>query len=470
MSAVPRGVPNLTPTLRPKKRKAGFFAPIFTWLPTSFPSLRTFRLWPGGASAVGPVNTVSSWGGIRMSPELALQLSAVWACVWRYANVVSTLPLHTMQTLDGNTAKNIPKHPLYLLLHDRPNAQMSAAKFWQGMIGTMMSWGGAYARKLVDNKGTVIALDPWRSEFVTTYLDSLGQLRYRYTPNAGPGNPLGPLDLPAEEVFVLLDRSMDGISALSRIQYGVNSLSLATAADRAATLSYKNGLRASGILTIAQWLKPDQRAAYKELVNEFAGTGNGDSADKQYGVFVAENATKFEQLSLKPQDVELLASRRFSVEDICRWYDVPPVLVGHAAEGQTMWGSGIEQIILGWFKLSLGPMLRMIEQEIWRQLLSSDDRATGVFAEFNLDALLRGDSAARSAFISTMTQNGIYTRNEVRARENLPPVEGGDVLTVQSNMVPLDKLGTMPADQAAQVRMLLRQFLDIPTETGAGNK
>lgn len=467
MSAVPRGVPNLTPNL-PKKRK-GFFAPIFSFFPTSFPSLRTFRLWPGGSSAVGPVNTVSSWGGVRMSPELALQLSAVWACVWRYANIVSTLPLHTLQTLDGNTAKNVTKHPLYMLLHDRPNAQMSAAKFWQGMIATMLSWGGAFARKIVDDKtGNVIALDPWRSEFVTTYLDANSQLRYRYQPNAGPGNSLGQLDLPAEEVFVLLDRSMDGISGLSRIQYGVNSLSLATAADRAASLTYKNGMRASGILTIAQWLKPEQRAAYKALVNEFTGTGQGNTDDKQYGVFVAENATKFEQLSLRPQDVELLASRRFSVEDICRWYDVPPVLVGHAAEGQTMWGSGIEQIILGWFKLSLGPMLRMIEQEIWRQLLSSDDRVSGIFAEFNLDALLRGDSAARATFISTMTQNGIYTRNEVRARENLPPVEGGDVLTVQSNMVPLDKLGTLPADQAAQVRMLLRQFLEIPTDTGAG--
>lgn len=457
-----RGVSVLTPEHRfAKPRRKGFFAPIFSFMPF-VGALRSFRLFPGGATAVGPVNIGRSYGGIQVTPELSLTLSTVWACVWRYANTVMSLPLEVLESGPQNSAIVAPKHPLYRLLHDQPNANMSAAKYWQSQTASMMTWGACYAEKLFVGS-RLVGLDPWRPESVTTYLDQNKRLRYRYWPSAGiqaPGNA-GVRDLSAEEVFVVLDRSMDGLSGLSRIQYGANSMGLAMAADRAANLSYKNGLRASGILSIAQWLKPEQRTAYKQIVNDFVGTGQGDDSDKQYGVMVAENATKFDQLSLKPADVELLSSRRYSVEDICRWYDVPPILVGHASEGQTMWGSGIEQILLGWFKLGLAPITVAIQQEIWRQLLTPADRSGGIKAAFDLDDLLRGDSTARANFVSTMTQNGIYTRNEVRAWENLPPKPGGDDLTVQSNMTLLEKLGTMPAPEAAQVRSVLRSLLGV---------
>lgn len=457
-----RGVSVLTPEHRfAKPRRKGFFAPIFSFMPF-VGALRSFRLFPGGATAVGPVNLGKSWGGVQVTPELSLTLSAVWACVWRYANTIGSLPLDLMATGPQNSAVKVPKHPLYTLLHDRPNANMSASTYWQSQTASMLTWGFCVAEKLFTGS-RLVGLDPWRPESVTTYLDSQNRLRYRYWPSAGVMNPgnAGVRDVSAEEVFVVLDRSMDGLTGLSRIQYGANSMGLAMSADRAANLSYKNGLRASGILSIAQWLKPEQRAAYKTIVNEFVGTGQGDDSDKQYGVMVAENATKFDQLSLKPADVELLASRKYSVEDMCRWYDVPPILIGHASEGQTMWGSGIEQIVLGWFKLGLLPLLVKTKQEIWRQVLSPEERAEGLFAEFNLDALLAGDSTARAHFISTMTQNGIYTRNEVRGRENLPPKPGGDDLTVQSNMTLLSKLGTMPAPEAAQVRAALRSLLGV---------
>lgn len=456
-----KGIAVLTAEHMFRPRRKGFFAPVFSFFPAMMGSLRTFRLWPGGANAVGPVNSASSYGGIVMTPELALTLSSVWACIWRYANTISTLPLMTMETGPQNTATVAPKHPLYYILHDRPNINMSSASFWKGMIASMMSWGFCISKKLYSGS-RLVGLDPWRPEFTTTYMGPNGQLRYRYSPNAGPGNPMGEnQDVSWEEVFVVVDRTMDGYTPLSRIQYGATSMGQAISAERAATLAWKNGFRASGILTIAQWLKPDQRDAYKRIVNEFVGTGVGDGTDKQFGVMVAENATKFEQLNLKPQDLELLSSRRFSVEDICRWYDMPPILIGHSAEGQTMWGSGIEQIILGWQKLSLAPICRTIEQEIWRQVLTNEDRVGGIFCEFNLDALMRGDSAARSTFYSQMSQNGIMTRNEIRAKENLPPKEGGDQLTCQSNLVPLDRLGEQQAAAASVVKEQLRQFLGI---------
>jgi HK97 family phage portal protein len=400
-------------------------------------SRSTFRKVFGGNTVSGPVVSATSYGQITVTPELALTLTGVWACVWRYANVISTLPLKLMKTGPKNTATVYGDHPLYTILHDRPNAQMSAAKFWQAMVASMMTWGACYAEK--QRIGSrLVGLKPLRPEYMTTYMDDAGKLRYRYWPSGSSAEAY--TEYSADDLFVVLDRSMDGYTGLSRVEYGANAFGLAMAGDRTASLSYKNGLRASGILTVATWLKKEQRDAYRDMVNEYAGTGSGATTDKQYGIFVAENATKFESLSMKPADVELLASRKFAIEEICRWYDVPPILIGHSMEGQTMWGSGIEQIMLGWQKLGLAPVLRTIEQEIWRQLLTTEEQGQGVFAEYNLEALLRGDSTARAAFYSSMASNAILTRDEIRAKENLPPMPGGDVLTVQSAMINLAQL------------------------------
>jgi HK97 family phage portal protein len=442
-----------------------FFQPFYQ---TVFGAVRsTFRRWAPADSVAGPVNESTSWGGIRINPETALQLSAVWGCVFRYASVISTLPLKLMRVGDGNTATVAGELPLYTILHDRPNSQMSASVFWQAMVAGMLTWGAAYARK-VKVGGRLVALIPLRPEFMTVVMLKSGVLEYHYAADGMEEEILG-----AEDVFVVLDRTMDGYTGLSRIEYARNSLGMAIAGDRAASNSWRNGLRASGFVTVGQWLTPEQRTAYRTAVQAFSGTGNGDADDRQGGVMVLENATKFEQLTLKPADVELLDSRRFSVEEICRWYDVPPVLVGHAPEGQTMWGSGIEQVILGWQKLGLAPIVRRIEQEIWRQLLTPEDQKV-LFAEFNLDALMRGDSTARAAFYSSMSQNGIMVRNEIRARENLPPIEGGDVPTVQSSLVSLAQLvagGASP--EAEQVRSALRAFLQVeqsPSAAGEGEK
>lgn len=425
------------------KRKS-FFQPIFSWIPFDA-ARRVFRLWPGGSQAAGPVNSSRSYGGIIITPQLALEIGAVWACVWRYANTVMSLPLCLYRSADGVGSEQQRDHPMWRVLHSVANQDMSSAKFWQAMVASMMTWGVCYARKLTIG-GRIVGLRPLRPEHMTMYLDESGRLRYRYSPG-GVSAPMLTEDFAADQIFVVVDRSIDGYTPMSRIQYAANTLGLSMAGDRAANLQYKNGLRASGILTIAQWLKPDQRAAYRQIVNDFTGTGTGNDSDKQFGVMVAENATKFEPLSLKPVDVELLSSRKYSFEEICSWYDVPPILVHHASQGQTMWGSGVEQIVLGWLKLGLGPVLKTIEQEIFRQLLTPEEQSTGFYAAFGLEELLRGDSAARASFLSTMTQNGVYTRNEARRMENLPKVvdENADKLTVQSNMTPLDKLGETPA-------------------------
>lgn len=447
-------IANLVPRAASPQREKSLFYGLWTY---SFNILRNRTFWPlnaGARMSAPPVNSIQSSSKVIIDQSVALSVSAAWGCVWRYANTIGTLPLMLMKTGPQNTATVARDLPLYQLLHDQPNSQMSASAFWQSVVTSMFLWGNAYAvKEKVGSRLTGLRL--LRPEYVTPYLTKNDELRFDYSPGLTDTQ-----DYSAEEIFHLFHRTLDGLVGVSQIQYGADSMGLALSADRASALSYRSGLRASGFIKVNSWLKPEQREQYRQSVMGFYGPGDGSDTAKQGGVMVIENAADFQPITMKPIDVELLASRRFSVEDVCRFFDCPPVLVGHAAEGQTMWGTGISEIILGWFKLGLAPILRRIEQEIWRQLLTPVERQT-LFAEFNLDALLRADSEKRAAFYATMCQNGIYTRNEARARENLSPIDGGDKITVQSNLVELAQLSAAGASESEQVREMLRQFLRV---------
>jgi len=155
---------------------------------------------------------------------------------------------------------------------------------------------------------------------------------------------------------------------------------------------------------------------------------------------VLEGGTKWQQLTINPEDAQMLQSRGFSVEEVCRFFGVPPHMVGHT-QNSTSWGTGLEQQTLGFQKFTLRRRLKRIEQASEKQLLTPTERAEGITIEFNLEGLLRADSAARASFYATMVQNGIYTRNEVRALENMPPKPGADELTVQAQNVPVGSTG-----------------------------
>jgi HK97 family phage portal protein len=155
-------------------------------------------------------------------------------------------------------------------------------------------------------------------------------------------------------------------------------------------------------------------------------------------LFLLEANMKYQQLSLSPEDQELLESRKFGVEEICRWFDVPPVLIHHS--NVTTWGSGIEQIVDGFYKFTVRPILVSIEQAVRKRVMTPGQRAR-MSCEFSLDALLRASLKDRMEIYAKAVQNGIKNRNECRQLENDPPYTGGDVFTAQSNLAPIDMLG-----------------------------
>jgi HK97 family phage portal protein len=207
--------------------------------------------------------------------------------------------------------------------------------------------------------------------------------------------------------------------------------------DAAAASIFANGVRPSGILSAGEnvALTKEQRETLETLLTDkFAG------ALKAGRPMLLDRGMKWQQLDLNPEDAQMLESRRFGVEEICRIFGVPPHMVGHT-ENSTSWGTGLEQQTLGFVKFSLRRRLKRIEQALEKQLLTDRDRAEGITIEFNLEGLLRGDSAGRASFYQSGLNNGWMTINEVRRLENLPPVPGGDEPRMQSQNVPITATG-----------------------------
>lgn len=378
---------------------------------------------------------VPSYSGKMVNVETAMQLDTVWACVRLVSQTVATLPLQLYRADAKDKASVAKDHPLYRILHDRPNAEMTATEFWEAMVANVLMWGNAYAEISRGPGGRVTALTPMRSDRVMVQRNPDGSLLFTYS-------FMGQVTrLEEGAVFHLKGFSLDGIVGLSPITLARHGIGSAIAAEEAAGTIFKNGMRPSGYLAIDKFLTREQRTDTRELVQDFSGSQNTGK------VPVLEGGIKFTQLQMPPEDMQLLETRSFHVEQICRWFDVPPIMIGHM-EKSTAWGTGMEQMMLWFLTFSLRPHLKRIEHVISKSLLGPTEQA--LYAEFNVEGLMRADSRARAELYSKYAQNGLMTRNEIRALENLGPLDGGDELTVQSNLLPIKDLGliaTMPKEK-----------------------
>jgi HK97 family phage portal protein len=233
------------------------------------------------------------------------------------------------------------------------------------------------------------------------------------------------------------------LGGLSTLTFGRKAFGLAGSINTAAKNTFANGVRPSGVLSSDKAFSLEQRReAEARLQEKYVGALNEGRP------MLIDNGIKWQSISINPEDAQMLESRAFSVEEICRFFGVPPHMVGHT-EKVTSWGTGLEQQTLGFQKFTLRRRLKRIEQALEKQLLTPRDRVDGITIEFNLEGLLRADSKSRAEFYNAGLQNGWFTINEVRALENMPPVEGGDVPRMQMQNVPITEAGKIPAPQAA---------------------
>jgi HK97 family phage portal protein len=392
-----------------------------------------------------------TFSGKHVTPDSTMELSAAWACVRLNARTVGSLPLKLYERTGPQDRIEANDHPLYSVLHDKPNPDQGAMEFWEGQATSLNLRGNAYARIGRRGDGQIVALWPLNPDGVRPYRTPEGERRYKVTLRTGTE------DLPASEIFHLRGFGAGGDLGLSPIAYGRQTIGTSLAAEEVAGTTFASGLQVAGFVELATGTKlsPEQRKDLVDLFEKFAGSSRAGK------VMPLDSGMKFTPLKMSAADAQLLESRRFSVEEICRWFGVFPVLIGHAAQGQTMWGSGIEQLVLAWLTLGLGPELTRIDQAIAMQLLSPVDQRR-FYAEHAVEGLLRADSQARAALYSSLGQNGVMRRNEMRTKENLPrdPSPGADMLTVQSNLIPLDQLGQLAAGNGGdQVRSALMNLM-----------
>lgn len=400
---------------------------LLNWLgvPISLTSGDFWQEWSGKSSS-----------GKVVTADKAMQLSAVWACVRLLSESISTLPIKIYKSESDGSRSLAKDHPIYRLLCKQPNVEMTPSRFMLMVVASLCLRGNSFIeKKYIGSK--LVALEPLLPQNMTVKRsEQTGMLEYKYT------DPLGQKirTIPTNKIMHIRGFGMDGICGMIPVKIGRDVIGAALSVEESAAKIFENGLQSSGFLSSEQSLNDEQRERIRSYLLSFVGSKNAGK------MMVLEGGMKYNNVTMNPEAAQMLESRTFSIEEICRWFRVPPFMVGHM-DKQSSWASSVEGMNMQFLTNTLRPLLVNIEQEISRCLLNGDD---DYYAEFSVEGLLRADSAGRSAYYTTALQNGWMSRNDVRRLENLPPIEGGDIYTVQLNLTPLDQLGQEASSNEAE--------------------
>lgn len=345
--------------------------------------------------------------GQSVSPASALKISTVWACVSLLADTIAQLPKIVYQTAADGSKSRATNHPIYDLIHTQPNADQTAFEFFEMLTGHLLLRGNAYARILPGARGFADQLIPLHPDKVRAERLTNGKRRYHVD---GVGH------LNDDEILHVRGLSDDGLTGLDPISFARESFGLALAGERYGSRFFGNSALPSGVIQVDKPLSP---AAAQRLKANWESANSGANSQR---TAVLEEGAKWQQMSVDPRNAQFLELREFQAEDVCRWFRVPPHMVGLTSKATT-WGSGIEQMSMGFVTYTLVPWLVRWQQAISRDLILAPQT---YYVEFLTDALLRGDTLARYNAYAIGKEKGWLSTNEIRTRENLNPVPGGD--------------------------------------------
>lgn len=371
-----------------------------------------------GAQESGPL-IYGVEAAATVTSDTAMQVSAVWGAVRIISETIGSLPFDIYE-VSKEGRKPAEFHPLRRLLTYKPNRYQTSVEFWESMALNLALSGNAYA--VIQRAGNrIISLLPLSSSQVETQLLADGSVVHVYTSGSD-------VKVYASQNVWHIKLFGNGIVGLSPLSYARNSVGIAIAADNRVTKVYSNGAKPSGVLTIDAVLTKDQRTQIKTAFAELE-EGNQDR------LFVLEAGMQYQQVSMSPQDIQLLDSRRFQIEDIGRFFGVPSILLNQTF-GQSSLGSNVYEIISGFYKLNLRPYLEKIEESIRCWLLDPSE-SEKYEAEFNFDSLLRADTLSRYEANGKAITTGQLTPNEARILEGRQSKPGGDQLMIQGATVPI---------------------------------
>ncbi len=375
------------------------------------------------------LGSIETAAGVSVTPGTALQCTAVYACVRILAETVASLPLHVYRRLPDDGKERAPDHPLYGVLHDTANPEMTSFMLRETMMGHLLLWGNAYAELELTPGGQVVALWPWRPDRVRMERVN-GQLWYVVRLPEWLGNV--DLGVPAWRMLHVRGLSTNGLNGLSPIAMARQAIGLSLATEEFGARFFSNGARPSVVLQHPKQLSDE---AYKNIQRSWESRHQG--LERAHRVGILEEGMTLQQLGIPPEDAQFLETRRFQLNEICRIYRVPPHMVGDL-ERATF--SNIEHQAIEFVIHTVRPWLVRWEQELMRALFTAPEREK-YFAEFLVDGLLRGDTQSRYASYATARQNGWMSANDIRRLENQNPIPGGDVYLVPLNMIPADMVG-----------------------------
>lgn len=379
-----------------------------------------------------------SFGGIRsFVAKKSMRLPAVYRCVELISNSVAQLPLEPYQINEKGHGTKMREHPTYHLLNCEPNARMTRFVFIKTLVTSMLLDGNGYAYIERDGKGMPIRLHYIPSEFVTPEQPKTIAEPITYILTGVRGS------IPAANMIHLLNFSYDGLVGVSTISHAADTLGLAANAEKHASGFFAGGCNIGGILSSLRPMTDQQKADLKAAWKEAHDPGEGGESN---GLVVLTQEMKYQPISVNPRDSMLLESRRFSVEDICRFFGVDPTKCGDLSKSSY---NTLEQTTQAFLNDTLTPILVKIEQEFERKLYPTDQH-DGVAVKFDTAQLLRGDKAAQASFYSSLFAIGVYSPNEIRQEQGLPPVDGGDHTFVQVNVQTL-QTATKPKDEAPEI-------------------
>ncbi len=375
-----------------------------------------------------------STAGKTVTERSALQMTAVYSCVRILAEAIAGLPLHLYRENAEGGKEKATDHPLYRLLHDEPNPEMTSFVFRETLMTHLLLWGNAYAQVIRNGKGEVIALYPLMPNKMSVDRDENGNLYYEYhRSNDEAIKDASTVYLSPRDVLHIPGLGFDGLVGYSPIAMAKNAIGLAIATEEYGAKFFANGAAPSGVLEHPGTIK-DPSKVREAWQSQFGGSSNSGK------VAVLEEGMKYTPISISPEQAQFLETRKFQINEIARIFRVPPHMVGDLEKSSF---SNIEQQSLEFVKYTLDPWVIRWEQSIMRILLTPEEKSS-LYVKFNVEGLLRGDYQSRMTGYATARQNGWMSANDIRALENLdriPAELGGDLYLINGSMLPLADAG-----------------------------
>ena len=395
--------------------------------------------------------------GKPVNERTAMQTTAVYACVRILAEAVASLPLHVYEYQDDGGKKLVHDHPLYYLLHDEPNPEMTSFVFRETLMSHLLIWGNAYAQIIRDGAGRVLGLYPLLPDKREVQRDDRGNIYYVYSRNSDE-NPTfkeyGNIKLKAEDVLHIPGLGFDGLIGYSTIAMAKNAVGMTLACEEYGASFFANGANPGGVLEHPGVLK-DPSKVRESWNSVYRGVNNA------HKIAVLEEGMKYQQIGIPPEEAQFLETRKFQINEIARLYRIPPHMVGDLDKSSF---SNIEQQSLEFVKYTLDPWVIRWEQSLQRSLLLPGEKGK-YFIKLNVDGLLRGDYQSRMNGYAVGRQNGWFSANDIREMENMNPIpdeEGGNLYLINGAMTKL-------ADAGAFAKMDTEQQ-NTPAQENSGKR